>query len=474
MYPGFMQDKTLSSQVNECEAYGLAASHEQAGNWGEAYECYQDYSTTYPNGLYAAEAHQHSATALINMVQDQVEAQQYREALANLNLIVSEYSDTSVSAGAWALFPSIYTAWGTGLRESADFEQAQQVFNDFKTWSQSNQKTESETVAQSESAQTYLDWGLALQSQKQFEQALAKFDLALSADSQSQFDSSAQARIGQIGVYIDWGNDLVGQKNFAFAIEKFELAVSLSDATNADSANDALANGYVQWALGLSADEDFRGALEQLDVANKIAATDAMKQSVETAEEEIYLAFSNSSGPQAQRAIKDAIKAICEEHKKPALPIFGLNKDSVLVGTYGLDVRLPDDLAARTPGELHYIACVDVEEFAIESRRDSILQGVTPIQARALEAQGVEVHHRPVCCWIVRSIIQTRIKILWHVNLHRSDTVEAYKEKTFAGGPPPFYPSDWKDWGDGNYYGTPPDVFLLIEWLQSANGCCRS
>jgi tetratricopeptide (TPR) repeat protein len=328
IYPGFLQDKTLASPVDECEAYGLAASKEVEGNWREAYDSYQAYSMAYPNGLYAPEAHQHSATALLNVVEHQVEGQQYAEAVANLGLIVSDYSDTSELAEAWTLFPSIYTSWGTGLREAEDFEGAERVFTEFKTWSRKNQKAESEQASQSEFAQTYLAWGRALRSQKQFEAALAKFDMAASAHP----ESAAQAQAGKVDSYIDWGNDFLGQKEFAMALEKFGQAVSLADADKKADASAAFASGQIQWASALSADEDFEASLEHLEVARQNAVTENVKQSVETAFRDTYLAFSNSSGSQARRAMKEALITICKKHKEPDLPIFGIKPDSIRVG----------------------------------------------------------------------------------------------------------------------------------------------
>lgn len=442
IYPGFIQDESLSSRVKECEAYRLAASNEEKRNWQDAYDSYQAYSATYPNGLYAAEAHEHGAITLLNIVKDQAEGQRYEEAVANLNLIVSDYSDTSVSAEAWTLFPSMYTAWGTGLRESVDFEKAEQVFNQFKTWSQNNQKADAEKTAQSELAKTYLAWGLALQSQKQFEGALAKFDLAASADP----ESAAQAQTGKVKIYLEWGNDLLGQKEFAAAMEKFEQAVSVADTNNKADATDALANGHIQWASALKEAEDFEGALAQLESAKQTAVSEAMKKFVDRAFGEAYLAFSNSSGTQARRAMKEALIAVCKQHKEPKLPIFGLNKDSIRVGVYGVDAQLPESLAARTPGELHYVACVEEGSKTIESR-----------------------YHRVILLRTSRGyyytiVQQFRAQLLWNINLLKTDTMESVAKKTFAGDmPPPFSEED-----TGNYFsGPPPAIAELEEWLLS-------
>ncbi|HJS20236.1 MAG TPA: hypothetical protein VJ785_15925, partial [Anaerolineales bacterium] len=441
LYPAFMEAKSLSVPVMECKAYVLAGLSEQDGDWREAYEAYQAYSDAYPNGLYVEEAHQHSALALMNIIKDQAEQKKYDEAIANLSLIDSSYSDTDVSAEASSLLPLVYTSWGADLRESGDFERAEQVFNDFKTWSQNKQKPEAETSAQSELAKTYVAWGLALQSQKRYEDALARLDMAVS------LDPASQAVEAKRDLYIEWGNDLLGQGEFPAAIEKFELAVSLADDQNGNDARDALANGYIQWASDLRADEDFLGALERLQVAKETAATDDMQQSVDTALGETYAAFSNSTGPQARQAMRDVLKRICEDEDVPDLPIFGLDKDSMRFGIYGVDDKLPENLAAKTPGEMHYIACIATENEVIESRHSRyIVQRV---------ARG----------YFFVNIQQFRTRLLWNISLLKTDTAEKIAETTVKGGMPPPFPPEGTD--AGTYYFGPPPLAELSEWLQS-------
>ena len=444
LYPGFIEDATLVAPVQECEAYVSAVAKEAEGSWREAYDAYQVYASTYPNGLYVTEAHQHSAAALLHLAQDQIQQESYEDALANLSLIVASFSDTAVITEAWNLFPDVYTPWGAGLREAGDFAKSEQVLNEFRTWSLTNQQNDAATASQRELAQTYLAWGLDLQSQAQFESAIAKFDLAAAADPQSQFDSAAKVKAGQISAYIDWGNDLLGQAQFPVAIEKFELAVSTSGETNDGSAGDALANGQIQWAHKLSVDEDFQGALEHLEPAKEAAVSETMTKSVETALQDTYLAFSKSSGPQARRAMKEVLKTVCEDQDAPELPIFGLNKDSVRFAIYGVEEKLPENLTAKTPGEMHYIACVTTDNQTVEKR----------------------VHKNIVLQWgraqFYTLVDQFRVQVIWDVRLLQTDTSKSVAEETFKGAqPPPFAENA------GNYfYGEAPlDEFAA--WLES-------
>jgi len=445
LYPEFIRVGTLSGPVRECEAYMLATSNEEDKNWRDAYDAYQVYSTTYPSGLYVVEAYEHSAVALANIAKEQVERKEYEDAVKNLNLITSSYSDADISVEVWTLLPSIYTSWGADMRESGDFAKAEQVLNDFKNWSLTYQRNDSVIDAQRELAKTYLAWSRDLQSQMQYEDALAKLDLAVSADPESQFDSAAQVKSGQSHVYMEWGNDLLEQDQFPLAIEKFELAVVKAEGTKDDSARDALANGQVQWAHKLSADEDFQDALEHMAAAKEIAASDTANKSVDTALQDTYLAFSNSTGQQARRAIKEALQTVCEKHQAPDLPIFGLNKNSIRFGIYGAEDPLPEELAIRAPGEMHYVACITADNKTIESRlhRNITLRVASNYYYYTL-------------------VEQFRVQVIWNVELIKVDTGTSVAEQTLKGAPPP----PFSEAGGIYFYGLPPlDEFTV--WLQS-------
>jgi tetratricopeptide (TPR) repeat protein len=444
LYPGFLADATLLGPVQECQAYVSAAAKEEQGIWREAYDAYEAYTSTYPSGLFATEAHQHSAAALLHLVQEQVERESYEEALANLNLILASYSDTPANTGAWNLFPSVYTLWGASLRDEKDFARSEQVLNDFKTWSLTYQQNDSVTEAQRELTQTYLAWGLDLKSQAQFENAITKFELAAAADPESQFGSAEKVKAGQSSAYIDWGNDLLEQDQFPIAIEKFELAVSKSHGTNDERAGDALANGQVRWADQLSAGEDFQGALEHLGFAKEAAVSETMAKSVETALQDTYLTFSKSSGPQARRAMKEVLETICEDQDAPDLQIFGLNPDSIRFAIYGVDEKLPENLTAKTPGEMHYVACVTTDNKTVEKR----------------------LHKNIVLQWgriqYYTFVEQFRVQVIWKVRLLKTDTSESAAEETFKGAPPP----PFAETGGNYFYGLPP-MEEFTAWLQS-------
>jgi tetratricopeptide (TPR) repeat protein len=445
LYPGFMQDQKLSTPIQECKQYLSALEIEKNGQWSEAFDAFEKFSTAYPNSLFASDVHERSASALMNIVKELAAQERYEQALVKLNLVISGYSDSGLSADAWSGIPSTYTAWGKSLQDAGEFEKAEQVFQKYKTWIHDNQKSELEKDLQKDLAGLYLAWGLAFESQEQYENALAKFDQARSADPEplSALSFTTQAKDEQRKVYVAWGSDFLERDEIPQAMEKFKVAISLADGDQDNDARDALAGIYIQEAVKLRTAEDFRGALEQLELAKTNAGTAEMQKSVASAFDETYLAFSNSSGSQAQRAMKDALKAVCEKKALP-FPIFGLNQKEVRFGIFGADVKLPDDLRARTPGEMHYVACVDVDEQILDSRVGNYRRGMWKI-------------------WI----LQRRIKLFWNTILRKVDTGEELAKKTFEGSEPPQYPSDAANMGDGRYFGNPPSMPLIKEWLLS-------
>lgn len=444
LYPAFLKDGSLSAPVSECQVYVTGTSNEAKGLWSESYDAYRAYSAAYPNGLFATDAHQRSGFVLVNIAREQAEQKKYEQAVASLDLVVASYSDTGVINEAWGLYPSMYTSWGRSLRDAQDFAAAEQVFQTFLTWSQHNQRPESVTDAQKELAQTYLAWGLDLQDQQQFEDAIARFDMVLALDTESQSDAAAQAKSAQRNAYMQWGNESLEQNQFQEAIEKYQRAVSLADDIDAE---DALANAQIHWATDLSAAEDFLGGLEHLKTVKDAALSADMKTSLEAAFGETYLAFSRSTGLQAQQAMKDVLKTVCAKDKAPDLPIFGLNPDVIRLGIDGVEDALPDILVAKSPGEMHYVACVEAQKKTIESRR---IKRIILYFSRG---------------YLYEYVDQYRIQILWDIKLFETGTRKTIAETTLLGGTPPPFPVGEDTSGD--YFSGPPPLDELEEWFQS-------
>jgi hypothetical protein len=251
-------------------------------------------------------------------------------------------------------------------------------------------------------------------------------------------------------VYIEWGNELVALKQFPSAIEKFERGVALLGESGDDTTRDALTNGHIQWALHLSAADDFLASLDQLDIAAELPSSPGMIENVETAREKTYLAFSASSGSQAMQEMQDALERICERGRKPELPIFGINKDLVGVGVYGMEIKLSEALAAKTPGEMHYVACIELQKNVIAEE-----MSYTPIFLSSTS-------------FIRVPMMRQRIQVSWKIRLFDVLTASEVKTTVLRGGAPPAFPHHSSDYTNGRYEGPPPTIVELNTWLQSA------
>jgi len=444
IYPAFMIDQTTGGLTSECALYLLAVENEEKKAWKDAYNTYQVYTKNYPKGLFENEVQEHSAVVLTAWAKDQLAAGEYRDAITNINTVLQNFGTTEAVEDATALMSEIYTTWAKEKRASSDFAGAEETLKTFKAWAESVQDAEGAQSAQRELADTYLAWGLAFQGQKQFEEAREKLELAISTDPEplAEAGPAVRAKAAQAALYTAWGDTLVEKKDFTGAIDRYQQAVSFSDEEVQPAAKNKVASAYLGWASSLSDSEDFLGALKKIEEAGKNATTDNGKASIETAKADTYSAFSKSSGAQARQAMKDAVKNVCDKKKKPDLPIFALDKEHILAALYGVEDKLPERVAAKTPAELHYVACV---ELTTET-----LQKTTFLWATFV-----------------------REKYTWNVSLRPINTGQESTKKSIEGGEPPPLPqltrSNFLDYlFGGTFYrsrGSNPDAVTLANWL---------
>lgn len=444
IYPSALVGKSIDGAVKECALYYLATSSEGQKAWQDSYNAYKAYLSTYPEGLFTDEAYQHSAVVLIAWAKDSETQGDYSQAVTNLKLVLASYGKATAAKEASGLMPDAYLGWSRELCDKSDFSGAENADKEFIDWANQAQDAQVAKSAQTELAQTYFAWGSALQSQKEFQSAKDKYDLAISSEPQpaSASGPAAQAQAAQVKLYTEWGDALLEQKDFLGAIDRYQKALSLSKSDDQPAAKDLLANAYLKWADDLSAGEDFRGALNKIGDAGKNAASDAMKKSLDGAQKSVYQAFSKSTGRQAQQAMKDAAKAVCEDKKKPDLPIFGLDTGNVHAVTYGVDDRLPESALAQTPGSMHYVACIELVTKTVEVK--------TFLWARLVREQ-----------------------YSWNVTLRNADDGQVSASRSFEGGIAPPLPeitrSNYMDILLGSSYqryrGTNPDIADLANWL---------
>lgn len=446
LYPALIADSSIAKLVSECGLYSLALEDEQKEDWQSAYNDYKTYAQLYPEGLFAVETQEHSALALTSWAKEQLAEKKYSDALANAQMILQNFAQTTAAQEAASLVAEIYTHWASDQRDSSDFAGAEETLKTFKAWAENARRPEDAKSAQRQLAQIYLDWGLAFQEQKQFENAKMNFERAISTDPEPLAKSgpTAQGKAALAKLYTEWGDTFIEKDDFTSAINFYQSAISYLESEDRPAAQDKITSAYLAWAASLSDKEDFLAALKKVDEAAQTAATETGKKSTENAKSDTYTAFSKSSGSQASQAIKDATKTICEKNKKPALPIFGLDKDNILAVVYGVEDKFPDTVIAKTPGQAHYIACIDVELKAVETK--------SFIWAKFVREQYI-----------------------WHITLMKTDTGQVFKSLDMEGGTPPPIPDVNRSnalaflFGSASdyyaYRGDGPDITQVVNWL---------
>ncbi len=451
VYPAMITNGRNTALVRECAIYTLGITNEEAGAWHDSYNAFRVYSETYSQGLFAVKAHEHSAIVLMALAKDDAEKKDYLKANDDLDFIMENYGDTATVADAEKLKSDIRMALGTDLRETGDFAGAEQIFKEINVWGQENNREEDVRSSQLELAQTYLTWGLKLQSQKNYAEAKAKFDNAISTDPDPSSESgpAAQAKTSMSSLYVQWGDHLIGQKDFANAMERYKTAASMPGGNNPSSANEIVANGYIQWASELVREEDFLGALVLLDFAQASSSTNSTQTLVDDARSDLYLAFSKSDGEQAQKAMDDAVQIVCEHHIAPSLPIFGLDEKNIRAKAYGAGDQLSGPIAATTPASLHYVACVEEDNRVVGTL-------TVPVSSREFGGgPGVTV------------TTYANFQYFWKVVLRKIESGEEVETTTIDGVKPAKLEVFTINFKQYNYFGPKPSIADLADWIQT-------
>jgi len=450
VYPAMIRNKDISGPVRECAVYALAIRNEETEEWRDSYDAFHVYSETYPNGLFINDAHEHGAVALMGLAKEEMSQEKYSEAVGNINALLDGYSDTAIASDAETLKSELHMALAVDLREAGNFVGAEQVFKEINAWAQDNNETEYVRSSQLELAQTYLAWALELQSQENFAEAKAKFDTAISTDPDSSSGSgpSAQAKASLADLYTQWGDYLIAQKDFANAMQLYKTAAMFSENDDPSAANDMIANGYVQWAVESINGEDFLGALVLLDFAQESGNSDTTKTLVDDTRSDLFLTFSKSDGEQAQKAIDNAVRIVCEHHIQPSLPIFGLDDENILAGVHGTGDQLPpESIAATTPASLHYVACIE---------EDTKVSGTLTLPISNTQFGGSPG---------VTQITYANFQYFWNVVLKDVESGKEVETTIIEGIKPADLIPFNIDIPTFNYFGAKPDIADLADWI---------
>lgn len=370
LYTATIADQSLTNLTHECNLYSMAHETEHTKNWQETYNTYQAYKRYYPKGLFASEAEEKSLLALTNLAKEELAAKKYTDAFETVGVISESFDDIKTDADTNGMVAEIYKTWIEDQRETNDFDETIKTIKEFNAWAQDANSQEYTDASQFELTQTYLTWGEALASKKQFETASAKFDMAVSSDPKSLVD---EVKTAKAKLYMTWGDSFIEQNDFPNAVAQYQTAVTQLDTKDQAGAQDQVAGVYLKWATSLSHSDDFQSAFEKIEQAKTTAATNSGKENVETAQANLYQALSTSSSAYALQVMDDAAGKICgANHTNPELPIFGTDTSNIRIHLYShppISGTPTNKVKATMPASMHYVACLSVEKLYLSTHR---------------------------------------------------------------------------------------------------------
>jgi tetratricopeptide (TPR) repeat protein len=394
LYPRVMFSSAFTGydQYTQCR---LKLDMEQAAetkDWGTALMLAQQYTTLYPQGVFAADINEQSISILSSWSKKLIADKNYNSGIEKSQQLLKMYPDIPT---------------------------AESVRDDI--------------------LQTYLTWAKEFTDQKNYTEAEQKLNNAL-VYFESDTARAEKIKHDLVKVYIGWGDSQVEIGNMDGAIKYYQQAGDLSQG--ATDVNLLIAKAYLQQALAIADKDDFTRALSKVQEVANTAQADNVKVEVNAARETVLKKYSESNSMQAADQITTVIPMVCKG-QRPELPIFGLDEKNIRFGLFtSIILPLPKELTAETPGQLHYVACVE------EKEKDA---GSCPYKA------GHTLY---------------RLRYEWTVTLYNVVTGNIFNSQVFTGGAPPECKSNELFTKGVTYkksYGSKPTVDKIAAWLQELN-----
>lgn len=378
-YDAFLADQSASPLAPRASAerveavFAWAAAQRDAGQHPEAIKTYALLARD--DATLAARADEAAAATYVAWGEADLAAGNHGDAIARWGTIIADYPATSAATTAPAAIVAAYAGWTSELLAAGSYEELLDVYKQELDWAEGRGDEELRVATRLGQAGALLAWSEALQTEGDFSGAWARNLAAVEADpSPGVADGpAARASAAQPALLRAWAAGLVADGKPDQALAKLGEARALIPA--ADTATLAAVDGEITQAhLAIAARytraERFAKALEALDTA-AAGATGAAAEAIEAQRVATLDAFARSDGLEAKKALTAAIGAMCGSGTLPALPAFALSDGAARIGLFTGDNRggykLPIQLAARSPAELHYVACASSESRVVES-----------------------------------------------------------------------------------------------------------
>jgi tetratricopeptide (TPR) repeat protein len=310
------------AQGEECQMYVDAAEAHEAGDIPAAVAGYRNYTNTYPDGIMEKEVSEGTAQVLLDWSEKLYDEQNYSGVIQNLTTIGKDYKDTKAAENTNELRARTYLAWGKQLRAQKDFDNAKSKLN-----------------------------------------LVSYFD----PDPKASQSLSSQAKQELAEIELEWGDDLAAKDQYELAIQHYNKYVSLADTAGQKVGLERQGEAFLNWASQLADSGDFTGALDKINRVKQNARDETLKAKISKAEETTLVAFSQSTGEQAQAAIKDFAKGFCNKPGPTDSLLIGLDEDTFRVYVDGHSASISNKVLAQTPASLHYVGCVKQEKRTIQT-----------------------------------------------------------------------------------------------------------
>jgi tetratricopeptide (TPR) repeat protein len=319
LYPQGIFSSTFTGydQYTECTFKVNVEQAVELENWETVVTLSQGYLAAYPNGVFAAGMNEQTVGALSTWAKELIAGQNYGSGIDKLQQLIEMYPADPTAESAREEILQTYLAWEKELAEAQNYAEAEQ----------------------------------------KLKSALAYFES----------DSARASKIKEelVNVYINWGDMQVEIGNIDNAIKNYQQAAEISQSGT--DVNLLIAKAYLKQAIGIADKNDFNRALAKVQEVADTAQAENIKAEANATREKILAAYAASNSLEATEQITAAISMVCEG-KRPELPIFGLDNKNIRFGLITLiPIQLPKDLAAETPGQLHYVACAVEKEKQIQS-----------------------------------------------------------------------------------------------------------
>ena len=414
-YPFRSVQENVSVLALECALYTNAQKLQESGKWLDAYQTYKTCAETYPDGVLASDAHEQAGISLLSQATEQQEQMAYAESVETLKRVMAEYPSQAKAAERYA---EAHLSWSSEYQSHGEFQAAEGVLLSLQEWGQAGEYEMHVENSQSALASLYLAWGESHQNAGEFEQSMGKYRQAVEMAPASE--AASQARQKHIEILLLEGEEQVAAGDFQTAIETYQQGLAIENPDSIDSLNSATAQAYIAWSRQNVSTEDYYQALEKIETAAKLDLPASTIQDVESFKQELYTAFANSSGTQAKNLIQEVSRTSCKQEKKNAFPpVLGINSESALFALHGLDKALPENLIAKTPGELRYIVCVNVKSEIIESK--NVLMVQVNLAKRIGVPQGIKAFTRTQFSWEISIFDLTTGQILVQKDIRGSE-----------------------------------------------------